>query len=228
MSTGKDHRRYNTVSNKLADRCLVYLMDRLRVSIQSPENIQYCNFTHVREMFFVNQLILQHLDKNKTHINIGTGVGFMEHVNNKNKFVNLKTADLDRGIIDPMFKYGQNLLGVKQNYNIKHIRKNDGSDLKITGVDPFTEYTRWDNAIFNRFVPFHRILTNKENVIKFNKNMKKYVDNITIISLGEVKSKKFVPTQLDTELFPNAKFTELGHGYGIKENPLRVLMEYSI
>ena len=86
---------------------------------------------------------------------------------------------------------------------MKVMRKNDGSDLTIKNLDPFMSFKRWDNAIFVRFVPIKSNLTSLENISKFNKNMKKYVDSITIV---------IVPTTggyPNYKLFPNANITDI-------------------
>ena len=195
--------KFKGISTKIADRCLGFVMkNRISKNIDY-NNVQYCNATHVRDMFLSNDKLLGHLDSNKRHINIGTGCGFMEYANTKYHSLNLKSVDLARATIDPIYKIVQNKLNVKQDYDMKVMRKKDGSDLTIKNLDPFTDFQRWDNAIFVRFLPIKSDLTSLENISKFNKNMKKYVDSITIV---------IVPTTggyPNYKLFPNANITDI-------------------
>jgi len=191
--------KYIEISHRIADYSCEFLMNTIRHNTDYS-NVQYCNFHHVKEMFDVAEILLNRIDKNKSHINIGTGCGFLEYCNKENHKIKLKTADLGSGAIDPMFPFAQNLLNVKQDYQLKFMRKDHGSDLKIVGTDPFNDFTRWDNAIFSRFVPMRKTLVNLENISKFNENMKKYVDRITIVSV--------LGTYPDISLFPNAKITD--------------------
>ena len=194
--------KYMAVSERISDMCLLWYMNSVDRGDDLKHIIQYVNLKHVRQMFLSNETVLTSLDPNKRHINIGTGVGFMEYTNKKYFSYKLDTVDLGNGVIDPMFKMCQKELNVKQDYIIKMMRSSAADDFTITNLDPFNNFNRWDNAIFNRFVPLRLGLISKENIDKFNENMKKYVDQITIIT----SIKDDYPS---LELFPNAKITTI-------------------
>ena len=190
--------KYMAVSERISDICLLWYMNSVDRGDDLKHIIQYVNLKHVRQMFLSNETVLTSLDPNKRHINVGTGVGFMEYTNKKYFSYKLDTVDLGNGVIDPMFKMCQKELNVKQDYIIKMMRSSAADDFTITNLDPFNNFNRWDNAIFNRFVPLRMGLISKENIDKFNENMKKYVDQITIITSIE-------DDYPSLELFPNAK-----------------------
>jgi len=175
-------------------------------------------------MFLSNENVLRSLDPNKRHINVGTGAGFMEYTNKKYlPSYKLDTVDLAQGTIDPIFQLCKGILNVEQDHIMKMMRSSDADDFTITNLDPFNNFTRWDNAIFNRFVPLRRGLISKENIDKFNKNMKKYVDRITIVTIF---GKEHYP---DQDLFPDATITEIGTTLpDHSKSSVRTLIEYDI
>jgi hypothetical protein len=147
----------------------------------------------------------------------------MEYTNNKYLSYKLDTVDLAQGTIDPVFQLCKGILNVKQDYIMRTWRSKNGDDFVITDLDPFNNFTRWDNAIFNRFVPL-KDLNSIENVKKFNKHMKKYVDRITIVTISGDKGS--YPAK---DLFPDANITEIGTA--LPEHflsSMRTLIEYDI
>ena len=193
--------KFRGVSERVADKSLKFLMQHQHIA--DLNSIQYANFNHVREMFVCSDILLNTLKTDQTYINIGTGFGFLEYTNKKYHQLKLKTCDLPRGAIDPLYTIMQRDLGVEQDYDLGFMRKKDGTDLNIKGFDPFNDYTRWDTAIFIRFVPLRKTLISKQNIENFNKHMKKYVDNIIMIS------NRIYP---HIDLFPNANITDIDTG----------------
>mgnify|MGYP006178560533 FL=1 len=215
--------KYSDTSENLSDKCLDWYMTSANRHDRDPSILQYCNFKHVKQMFLSNELVLRSLDPDKRHINIGTGAGFMEYTNNKYLSYKLDTVDLAQGTIDPVFQLCKGILNVKQDYIMRTWRSKNGDDFVITDLDPFNNFTRWDNAIFNRFVPL-KDLNSIENVKKFNKHMKKYVDRITIVTISGDKGS--YPAK---DLFPDANITEIGTA--LPEHflsSMRTLIEYDI
>ena len=215
--------KYSDTSENLSDKCLDWYMTSANRHDRDPSILQYCNFKHVKQMFLSNELVLRSLDPNKRHINIGTGAGFMEYTNNKYLSYKLDTVDLAQGTIDPVFQLCKGILNVKQDYIMRTWRSKNGDDFVITDLDPFNNFTRWDNAIFNRFVPL-KDLNSIENVKKFNKLMKYYVDRITIVTISGDKGS--YPAK---DLFPDANITEIGTA--LPEHflsSMRTLIEYDI
>ena len=190
--------KFRGVSERVADKSLKFLMQHQHIA--DLNSIQYANFNHVREMFVCSDILLNTLKTDQTYINIGTGFGFLEYTNKKYHQLKLKTCDLPRGAIDPLYTIMQRDLGVKQDYDLGFMRKKDGTDLNIKGFDPFNDYTRWDTAIFIRFVPLRKTLISKQNIETFNKHMKKYVDNIILVKCLNYPH---------IDLFPNANITDI-------------------
>ena len=216
--------KYSDTSENLSDKCLDWYMTSAGRHDRDPSILQYCNLKHVKQMFLSNELVLRSLDPDKRHINIGTGAGFMEYTNKKYFSYKLDTVDLGNGVIDPMFKMCQKELNVKQDYIIKMMRSSAADDFTITNLDPFNNFNRWDNAIFNRFVPLKECLTSIENVKKFNEHMKKYVDRITIVTIAGDKG-----CYPDKDLFPDATIIDLGTALPNHcLNAARTLIEYDI
>ena len=109
----------------------------------------------------------------------------------------------------------QKYLGVEVDYDLRFMKNKDGTDLTIKGFDPFNDYTRWNTAIFIRFVPLRNTLISKQNIENFNKHMKKYVDNIIIHT---VKDKGYYP---NLDLFPDSRIKNINESNG-------VIIEYPI
>ena len=205
--------KFRGVSERVADKSMEFLMQRPHLA--DLNSIQYANFNHVRSLFLFSDQILNTFKTDQTYINIGTGLGFLEYTNNKYHQLKLKTCDLPTTVIDSLYTRIQKHLGVKVDYNLSFMRNDDGTDLTIKGFDPFNEYTRWNTAIFYRFVPLRKTLISKQNIENFNNNMKKYVDNIIIYTTEE---KGNYP---DIDLFSNAKIDHMLPSNGIS-------IEYSI
>lgn len=205
--------KFRGVSGRVADISMELLMQKPHIA--DPNNIQYANLNHVRNMFMCSDILLNHLKTDQTYINIGTGFGFLEYTNKKYHKLKLKTCDLPATVIDPLYRKMQRYLGVKQDYDLGVMKNKDGTDLTIKGFDPFNDYTRWNTAIFIRFVPLRNTLISKQNIENFNKHMKKYVDNIIIYT---VKDKTYYP-KLD--LFPDSRIKNINELNG-------VIIEYPI
>ena len=217
--------KYSDTSENLSDKCLDWYMTSANRHDRDPSILQYCNFKHVKQMFLSNELVLRSLDPNKRHINIGTGAGFMEYTNNKYLSYKLDTVDLAQGTIDPVFQLCKGILNVKQDYIMRTWRSKNGDDFAITNLDPFNNFTRWNNAIFNRFVPLKECLNSLENVKRFNEHMKKYVDRITIVTTG-TDGKEHYPA---VDLFPDANITEIGTALPKHFlSAVRTLIEYDL
>ena len=193
--------KFRGVSERVADKSMRFLMNYPKLVDLS--SIQYANFNHVRSMFIFSDIILNHLKTDQTYINIGTGFGFLEYTNKKYHQLKLKTCDLPATVIDPLYTIMQKDLGVEQDYDLGYMRKKDGTDLTIKGFDSFNDYTRWDTAIFIRFVPLRTTLVSKQNIENFNKHMKKYVDNIFIYTIN------LEGCYPDLDLFPNEKIKKI-------------------
>jgi len=188
--------KFRGISERVADTSMEFLMRRPYIA--DLNNIQYANFNHVRRMFQFSDKILSTLKTDQTYINIGTGFGFLEYTNKRYHQLNLKTCDLPPDAIDPLFIKMQKFLRVKQDYNLGFMKNIDATDLTIK-FDPFNDYTRWNTAIFNRFVPLRNTLISKQNIENFNRHMKKYVDNIIIHTVND---EGYYPS---LDLFPDAK-----------------------
>jgi len=216
--------KYAAISENISDNCLYWYMTSHARRDRDDTILQYSNLKHVKQMFLSNENVLRSLDPNKRHINVGTGAGFMEYTNKKYlPSYKLDTVDLAQGTIDPIFQLCKGILNVEQDHIMKMMRSSDADDFTITNLDPFNNFTRWDNAIFNRFVPLRRGLISKENIDKFNKNMKKYVDRITIVTIF---GKEHYP---DQDLFPDATITEIGTTLpDHSKSSVRTLIEYDI
>lgn len=205
--------KFRGVSERVADKSMEFLMQKPYIA--DLNNIQYANFNHVRKMFMYSDTLLNDLKTDKTYINIGTGFGFLEYTNKKYYQLKLKTCDLPPNVIDPLYTRMQKYLGVEVDYDLRFMKNKDGTDLTIKGFDPFNDYTRWNTAIFIRFVPLRNTLISKQNIENFNKHMKKYVDNIIIHT---VKDKGYYP---NLDLFPDSRIKNINESNG-------VIIEYPI
>jgi hypothetical protein len=199
--------KFRGVSERVADISMELLMQKPHIA--DPNNIQYANLNHVRNMFISSDILLNHLKTDQTYINIGTGFGFLEYTNKKYHKLKLKTCDLPATVIDPLYRKMQRYLGVKQDYDLGFMKNKDGTDLTIKGFDPFNDYTRWNTAIFIRFVPLRNTLISKQNIENFNKHMKKYVDNIIIYT---VKDKTYYP---NLDLFSDSIIKNINDSNGV-------------
>jgi len=199
--------KFRGVSERVADKSMEFLMQKPHIA--DLNSIQYANFNHVRSMFLFSDKILSHLKTDQTYINIGTGFGFLEYTNKKYHKLKLKTCDLPATVIDPLYRKMQRYLGVKQDYDLGFMKNKDGTDLTIKGFDPFNDYTRWNTAIFIRFVPLRNTLISKQNIENFNKHMKKYVDNIIIYT---VKDKTYYP---NLDLFSDSIIKNINDSNGV-------------
>jgi len=199
--------KFRGVSERVADKSMEFLMQKPHIA--DLNSIQYANFNHVRSMFLFSDKILSHLKTDQTYINIGTGFGFLEYTNKKYHKLKLKTCDLPPTVIDPLYTRMQKHLGVEVDYDLGFMKNKDGTDLTIKGFDPFNDYTRWNTAIFIRFVPLRNTLISKQNIENFNKHMKKYVDNIIIYT---VKEKGYYP---NLDLFSNSRIKEIATTNGV-------------
>jgi len=205
--------KFRGVSERVADKSMNFLMQRPHLA--DLNSIQYANYNHVRGLFLFSDQILGNLRPDHTYINIGTGLGFLEYTNKKYHQLKLKTCDLPVTVIDPLYTRIQKHLGVEVDYNLSFMRNDDGTDLIIKGFDPFNDYTRWNTAIFYRFVPLRKTLISKQNIENFNKHMKKFVDNIIIYTTNEKDDYPKV------DLFPNARINYMSSSSNIS-------IEYSI
>tara|TARA_R100001463_G_scaffold109238_1_gene163888 strand:- start:218 stop:844 length:627 start_codon:yes stop_codon:yes gene_type:complete len=199
--------KFRGVSERVADKSMEFLMQKPHIA--DLNSIQYANFNHVRSMFLFSDKILSHLKTDQTYINIGTGFGFLEYTNKKYHKLKLKTCDLPPTVIDPLYTRMRKHLGVEVDYDLGFMKNKDGTDLTIKGFDPFNDYTRWNTAIFIRFVPLRNTLISKQNIENFNKHMKKYVDNIIIYT---VKEKGYYP---NLDLFSNSRIKEIATTNGV-------------
>jgi len=204
--------KFRGVSERVADTAMSFLMQKPYIA--DLNNIQYANLNHVRSLFLNSDLILSTLKTDQTYINIGTGFGFLEYTNKKYHQLNLKTCDLPPTVIDPLYTRMRGHLGVELDYHLGFMKNIDGTDLTIK-FDPFKDYTRWNTAIFYRFVPLRTTLISKQNIENFNRHMKKYVDNIIIYTAND---KGYYPS---LDLFPDAKIEYMLPSNGIS-------IEYSI
>jgi len=193
--------KFRGVSERVADKSMKFLMNYPKLVDLS--SIQYANFNHVRSMFIFSDIILNTLKTDKTYINIGTGFGFLEYTNKKYHQLKLKTCDLPATVIDPLYTRMRKHLGVEVDYDLGFMKNKDGTDLTIKGFDPFNDYTRWNTAIFIRFVPLRNTLISKQNIENFNKHMKKYVDNIFIYTIN------LEGCYPDLDLFSNDKIKKI-------------------
>ena len=199
--------KFRGVSERVADKSMKFLMQKPHIA--DLNSIQYANFNHVRSMFLFSDKILSTLKTDQTYINIGTGFGFLEYANKKYHQLKLKTCDLPPTVIDPLYTRMRKHLGVEVDYDLGFMKNKDGTDLTIKGFDPFNDYTRWNTAIFIRFVPLRNTLISKQNIENFNKHMKKYVDNIIIYT---VKDKGYYP---NLNLFSNSRIKQISTTNGV-------------
>ena len=199
--------KFRGVSERVADKSMEFLMQKPHIA--DLNSIQYANFNHVRSMFLFSDKILSTLKTDQTYINIGTGFGFLEYANKKYHQLKLKTCDLPPTVIDPLYTRMRKHLGVEVDYDLGFMKNKDGTDLTIKGFDPFNDYTRWNTAIFIRFVPLRNTLISKQNIENFNKHMKKYVDNIIIYT---VKDKGYYP---NLNLFSNSRIKQISTTNGV-------------
>tara|TARA_B100000902_G_scaffold382894_1_gene421083 strand:- start:261 stop:887 length:627 start_codon:yes stop_codon:yes gene_type:complete len=199
--------KFRGVSERVADKSMEFLMQKPHIA--DLNSIQYANFNHVRSMFLFSDKILSHLKTDQTYINIGTGFGFLEYTNKKYHKLKLKTCDLPPTVIDPLYTRMRKHLGVEVDYDLGFMKNKDGTDLTIKGFDPFNDYTRWNTAIFIRFVPLRNTLISKQNIENFNKHMKKYVDNIIIYT---VKDKTYYP---NLDLFSDSIIKNINDSNGV-------------
>ena len=98
--------RFCNISEFVADTSLKVLMRNKHWVDRSI--IQYANRNHVRGLFLHSNELLNTINPDKSYLNIGTGIGHLEYINNKYYQLDLKTCDLSLSIVEPLFKTIQN------------------------------------------------------------------------------------------------------------------------
>lgn len=130
--------------------------------------VQYCNVMNLKNIIDYNQDFITFLEKDKTYLNVGSGINFLEYQARQYGF-NIECADIKETFI--VFDYFREYIKTPLNFGCDMF----GDELVLHQP----EFKRYDYIMFLRYVPFE-FETDYEKIHRFITSCKKYADNIIV------------------------------------------------
>jgi hypothetical protein len=130
--------------------------------------VQYCNAVALKNIISYNQDFITFLEKDKTYLNVGSGINFLEYQAREAGF-NIECTDIKETFI--VFDYFREFIKTPLNFGCGLF----GDELVLHQK----EFKRYDYIMFLRYVPFE-FETDYQKVHNFITSCKKYADNVIV------------------------------------------------
>jgi hypothetical protein len=130
--------------------------------------VQYCNTTNLKNIIDYNQDFITFLEKDKTYLNVGSGINFLEYQARQVGF-NIECTDIKETFL--VFDYFREQINTPLNFGCDMF----GDELVLHQP----EFKRYDYIMFLRYVPFE-FETDYQKVHSFIMSCKKYADNVIV------------------------------------------------
>jgi hypothetical protein len=130
--------------------------------------VQYCNAIALKNIISYNQDFITFLEKDKTYLNVGSGINFLEYQAREAGF-NIECTDIKETFI--VFDYFREFIKTPLNFGCGLF----GDELVLHQK----EFKRYDYIMFLRYVPFE-FETDYQKVHNFITSCKKYADNVIV------------------------------------------------
>jgi hypothetical protein len=130
--------------------------------------VQYCNTTSLKNIINYNREFITFLEKDKTYLNVGSGINFLEYQARAEGF-NIECTDIKETFL--VFDYFREYIKTPLNFGCGLF----GDELVLHQP----EFKRYDYIMFLRYVPFE-FNSDYEQVHRFITSCKKYSDHLIV------------------------------------------------
>lgn len=130
--------------------------------------VQYCNTTALKNIISYNQEFITFLERDKTYLNVGSGINFLEYQAREAGF-NIECTDIKQTFL--VFDYFRQYIDTPLDFGCDLF----GNELVLHQP----EFKRYDYIMFLRYVPFE-FETDYQKVHNFITSCNKYADNVIV------------------------------------------------